>query len=51
VQAQALGLIAPGARARRMVARASARPRRYEPRGAPAPWEGAVARLQPARVA
>ncbi|GAA2145743.1 rhamnulokinase [Glycomyces algeriensis] len=51
VQAQALGLIAPGAPARRAVARASARPRRYEPRGADAPWGRAVARLQPARVA
>ncbi|MDN3243542.1 rhamnulokinase [Glycomyces tritici] len=51
VQAQALGLIAPGAAARRTVARASARPRRYEPRGAQAPWGSAVARLQPARVA
>ncbi|MEU5153496.1 rhamnulokinase family protein [Glycomyces sp. NPDC021274] len=51
VQAQALGLIAPGAPARRAVARASARPRRYEPRGPETPWGSAAARLQPARVA
>jgi rhamnulokinase len=50
VQAQALGLIAPGPEARRAVARASARPRRYEPRGPETPWGSAAARLQPARV-
>lgn len=51
VQAQALGLVPPGPEARRAVARASARPRRYEPRGPRAPWGRAAARLQPARVA
>jgi rhamnulokinase len=51
VQAQALGLVPPGPEARHAVARASARPRRYEPRGPQAPWGRAVARLQPARVA
>ncbi|MFG3342050.1 rhamnulokinase family protein [Glycomyces sp. NPDC048151] len=50
VQAQALGLIAPGPGARREAARASARPRRYEPRGPQAPWVSAAARLEPARV-
>lgn len=51
VQAQALGLIAPGPDARRAVARASARPRRFDPQGPLSPWESAAARLQPAGVA
>jgi rhamnulokinase len=51
IQAQALGLIAPGPEARRAVARASARPRRYEPRGPETPWGNAAARLQPAHAA
>jgi rhamnulokinase len=51
IQAQALGLVAPGPEARRAVARASARPRRYEPRGPESPWGSAAARLMPARVA
>ncbi|SDK85825.1 rhamnulokinase [Glycomyces sambucus] len=45
VQAQALGLIAPGPAARRAAARASARPRRYEPQGPRAPWSHASQRL------
>jgi rhamnulokinase len=51
IQAQALGLVAPGSEARRAVARASARPRRYGPRGPETPWGSAAARLVPARVA
>ncbi|WP_307814507.1 rhamnulokinase family protein [Glycomyces sp. YM15] len=46
VQAQALGLIAPGPQARRAVARASARPRRFAPRGSQTPWASAAARFQ-----
>ncbi|MDA1360202.1 rhamnulokinase [Glycomyces luteolus] len=45
VQAQALGLIAPGPAARRAVARASARPRRFDPRGPETPWGSAAARF------
>ncbi|WP_100444399.1 rhamnulokinase [Glycomyces xiaoerkulensis] len=46
VQAQAIGLLEPGPEARRRAARASARPRRYEPAGPPGPWRDAAARLQ-----
>ncbi|MEU5871267.1 rhamnulokinase family protein [Glycomyces sp. NPDC047369] len=45
VQAQALGLISAGPDARRAAARASARPRRHEPRGTRDPWEQATRRL------
>lgn len=51
VQAQALGLIAPGPEARRAVAQASARPRRFEPQGPRSPWETAATRLPSARFA
>lgn len=51
VQAQALGLIEAGPAARRAAARASARPRRYEPQGPQEPWARAAARLQTAPVA
>jgi rhamnulokinase len=44
VQAQALGLIAPGTEARRAAARASARPRRHTPQGPQGPWEQAAPR-------
>ncbi|SDD03331.1 rhamnulokinase [Glycomyces harbinensis] len=46
VQAQALGLIAPGPAARRAAAAASARPRRHTPQGSTRPWEDAASRLQ-----
>ncbi|WP_026925249.1 rhamnulokinase [Glycomyces arizonensis] len=46
IQAQALGLIAPGPEARRDAARASAQPRRYLPAGDPAEWRRAAARLE-----
>lgn len=42
VQAQALGLLPAGPEARRATARASARPRRYEPQGPQGPWEAAA---------
>ncbi|MCC3763196.1 rhamnulokinase [Glycomyces sp. TRM65418] len=42
VQAQALGLMPPGAAARRAAARASARPRRHTPQGPRGPWEQAA---------
>ncbi|GAB3232729.1 rhamnulokinase family protein [Glycomyces halotolerans] len=45
VTAQALGLIGPGAEARRHAARASARPRRFEPAGTSDQWRAASARL------
>ncbi|HEU5126579.1 MAG TPA: rhamnulokinase family protein [Glycomyces sp.] len=45
VQAQALGLVAPGPEARRDAARASARPRRHLPAGDPAAWRRAADRL------
>ena len=45
VQAQALGLIAPGTEARRAAARASAQPRRHTPQGPQGPWEQAAPRL------
>ena len=51
VQAQALGLIAPGPQARREAARASARPRRFEPEGPQGPWAAAKVRLEPSRSA
>ncbi|MEV3936167.1 rhamnulokinase family protein [Glycomyces sp. NPDC049804] len=51
VQAQALGLIAAGPEARRAAARASARPRRFEPRGPQDPWVRAAARFTTAPVA
>nr|WP_255671765.1 rhamnulokinase family protein [Glycomyces amatae] len=46
VQAQSLGLVAPGPEARRAAAAASARPRRHTPRGSTGPWEHAARRLQ-----
>jgi rhamnulokinase len=46
VQAQALGLLAPGPEARRAAAAASARPRRHTPQGPSGPWEHAASRLQ-----
>ena len=46
VQAQALGLIAPGPEARRDAAHASVRPRMYLPAGDPAAWRRAAARLE-----
>ncbi|MCH7230329.1 rhamnulokinase [Glycomyces sp. L485] len=46
VQAQALGLIAPGPVARREAARASANPRRHTPRGTEGQWRDAAARLR-----
>lgn len=46
VQAQALGLIAPGSEARRDAAHASVRPRMYLPAGDPAAWRRAAARLE-----
>ncbi|GAA1693792.1 rhamnulokinase family protein [Glycomyces endophyticus] len=45
VQAQALGLVAPGPAARRAAARASAQPRRHEPQGPQGPWLQATQRL------
>lgn len=44
VQAQALGLIAPGTEARLEAARASARPRLHTPQGPQGPWAAAAAR-------
>lgn len=46
VQAQSLGLIAPGPEARRDAARASAEPRRHLPAGDPTAWRRAAARLE-----
>ncbi|MEU6860068.1 rhamnulokinase family protein [Glycomyces sp. NPDC046736] len=45
VQAQAVGLVAPGSEARHAVARASARPRLHTPQGSQGPWVAAAARL------